>query len=343
MSAKSSKDGLVFEFSDWPPHALLADFDVDSARLKDRHKLWILDTILKTMLRKRVGFSAGVWVITLKGRASHTGSDGHNFDLSQRRIDSVRAFLLEKAGTHPLLFDRQVFGEMASLDPGEMESGMDRSVEVGVTLRRWDRRTILLVKKNNPRRPWRPKKCGEGEKQFKIQVLHGTEGDTVGLPMPMPIKPTPPFGKSARSPVTVRAGFKDLRLVIEVREVGGSDSAKYEFAGTARSLGASLGATPAVKLVDAKPHYFCAPVDLEASDFGGPAYLERTVTTGLTRFDFGPGGPWWSPRLGGFHIRGFDLGRPEPPTASVSVFELITEMKLIKVMGKALSGLGGKG
>ncbi len=91
-----SGDGIVVGGRVGPPlEGILADFSIDSATLKPKHKQW-LDLNVTWKIRRGGGNKAHAasWRIHLYGLASHSGSDSHNLALSKHRAESVRAYIL---------------------------------------------------------------------------------------------------------------------------------------------------------------------------------------------------------------------------------------------------------
>ncbi len=66
--------------------AVLMNFDIDKAELKQEHKNFLDRSVVPVLLHKR-------WRIWLQGQASNTGTQAHNLELSHRRAEMVAAHL----------------------------------------------------------------------------------------------------------------------------------------------------------------------------------------------------------------------------------------------------------
>lgn len=101
-------------------------FDLDSATIRPESKP-VLDEVLG-VLKGEPG-----WKVLIEGHTDSTGSDSHNLDLSQRRADSVRAYLV--AGGIEA-------GRLRALGLGESKPVADNATELG----RAQNRRVELVK-----------------------------------------------------------------------------------------------------------------------------------------------------------------------------------------------------
>lgn len=134
--------------------AALVNFDVDGDAVKVEHKVF-LDGQVVPILRQ------GDTICFLRGEASHTGTDAHNLELSQRRADNVRAFLASR-GVPPARVREQFVGEsLAGSFPGENADA--RAVSLLVA------RTAPLPPPPSPPAP----KPAPTTTQFKVRLLGG--------------------------------------------------------------------------------------------------------------------------------------------------------------------------
>lgn len=281
MFKKTSDHGLVLERGTRPPDALLADFDIDGATLKSDHTQWLDDKVVGPARAKRG--TPGGWEIDLIGRASQSGSDGHNLWLSDQRARAVQTYLLHNLFDVPVRFFVSQLGESSPFDPGEYEHEVDRSVEVRakfLPIKPPKRRRIepLIVKPHI----WKPRP-NRKVMDFRLQVLKakiviGTFDVNLG-------------------PLSFGQGEASVKLLIRIRELGSSDSALYEFSG--HGPGAILGAKISLKkglpvgvskwsatYEAGEVHPFATDVEMDAEDFGGSAMF-RFDLVGRTLI-FGP-------------------------------------------------------
>src|SRR5262249_4522063 len=102
MFTKTSPNGLVFAISSRPAGAILGDFDIDGSSLKPDHRSW-LDRHVINPANARRG-KPGLWLIDLIVRASQSGSDGHNRQLSLDRLRAVQSYLMSRMTGIPAQF-----------------------------------------------------------------------------------------------------------------------------------------------------------------------------------------------------------------------------------------------
>lgn len=111
---------------------LLADFDIDSDALKLEHRE-ALDN-----LKKLVGYSSEAnrklgRIILIEGRASKSGSNKHNLELSERRAEKVKEYLLSGSSTlseSDINLVRGVGEDQPLSNLGKFEDPSERSVLV---------------------------------------------------------------------------------------------------------------------------------------------------------------------------------------------------------------------
>ena len=213
---KTSENGLVFPKSDRPSRALLADFDIDGATLKKHHKQWLRDNVIDPAKAK--SSTPGGWRIDLVGRASKSGTDQYNFWLSDQRIRAVESFLALQSDGIPFHFVRMPQGESSPDATSEFEHQQDRSVDVVAT--------FLPVKPRKPAKPgrliprfdiWKPRP-NRKVMDFTLQVLKAKiEANGGGM---------------SYVAVSGCGGIASIRMCIQIRELGSSDQALYEFTGS---------------------------------------------------------------------------------------------------------------
>ena len=130
------------------------NFDVDGDVVKVEHQAFLAAQVVPIL---RQGDS----ICFLRGEASHTGSDAHNLDLSHRRAENVRAFLVAR-GVSPARIRAQFVGEtMAGSFPGENADA---------------RAVSLLVARTAPLPPPNPQPLPKPlatTTQFKVRLLGG--------------------------------------------------------------------------------------------------------------------------------------------------------------------------
>jgi hypothetical protein len=135
--AKPTGPGKIRDNLSKPPSqrfsvtGLLFNFDIDSDVVKNEHLAWLERNVVPLLGIKDALFS-------LKGSASRSGKNDHNMDLSQRRVNNVKKFLLSRGGRAEQLSAVFVGEEEAALagkkDGGEDEE--DRAVAVAVIVPR---------------------------------------------------------------------------------------------------------------------------------------------------------------------------------------------------------------
>ena len=285
---KTSEYGFVFPRSGRPPGALLADFDFDGAILKRDHKLWLDENIVEPANAKR--FTPGGWRIDLIGRASKVGSDAHDLWLSDQRMRAVQSYLGLKLAGVPFMFVPSALGESSPFDSSEFDHELDRSVEVRATFA-----PMKLPKRIKPHllipkiHIWKPRP-NRKVMDFKLQVLKAKI-----FVFTLDVK---------LGPARVGNGTAKVQILINIRELGSSDHALYEFtgAGPGTIIGAGISLKKAIPGLGAStwsatyekgdPHSFATDVEMDAQDFAGPAafrfdLLGRTLAFGPKRSFFG--------------------------------------------------------
>jgi hypothetical protein len=110
---------------------LLFNFDIDGDVVKDEHLAWLERNVVPLLGVKDAIFS-------LKGSASRSGNNAHNMELSGRRVNNVKRFLLSRGGRAEQLSTAFVGEEEAAL-AGKKDGGEDkedRAVAVAVVVPR---------------------------------------------------------------------------------------------------------------------------------------------------------------------------------------------------------------
>jgi hypothetical protein len=109
--------------------ALLFNFDIDDATLKRQHQQWLDENVVPLL-----GPDSR---IALNATASRSGSDQYNQQLSQRRLKTVKDYLLGK-GALPSQITESAKGEQPAKQAGQKDGTEDarfRAVEVAVEAR----------------------------------------------------------------------------------------------------------------------------------------------------------------------------------------------------------------
>jgi hypothetical protein len=109
--------------------ALLFNFDIDDASLKPQHQQWLDDNV--------VPFLGTATRIALAGTASRSGSDQYNQGLSERRVKTVKDYLLGKGAKPATIADSAAGEQPAALagDRNGSENPRFRAVEVSLEAR----------------------------------------------------------------------------------------------------------------------------------------------------------------------------------------------------------------
>lgn len=275
----TSTSGLVFEHSARPAWAHLANFPFDSTELRTEHRKWLDKRVIRPIQRTPVTFGKGLWKIELSGMASKVGDEAYNLDLSKRRAQAVKNYILERTAGAPLSFGGESLGESMPFDEGIADNDMDRAVEVFAELQktRIKKRRKVIMKWRDP-----PPRTDD----FTMTVHSGK----------VTIKMRPPRipGILARSPIvkailalSPRPLFIEIQLTLDVVKVGTTDKASYRYRG--EGIGTDYGreATDSV-IGKGSPHRFEAPsVFFDADDFAGEAELHKLEFFN-PKFRFGP-------------------------------------------------------
>lgn len=116
---------LVERLQNCPSAYLLYNFDIGSARLKPEHQAFLQDPVMRIL--RNTGNQ-----VRIIGRASHSGPERRNLDLSRQRADAVWQFLRQQ-GMQGQQLTVQFFGEQHTFSLNR-ESDEDRSVEVQLTV-----------------------------------------------------------------------------------------------------------------------------------------------------------------------------------------------------------------
>jgi len=121
---KTSPEGVVEVTEDGAVHrAKLYDFDVDGADLKTRHKEYLHARATRLLVADPTKFAR------ITGKASKTGNEDHNFDLSNHRAEQAMAFLANE-GIATDRLRRHGVGSSESLVAGE--DARSRAVDVEI-------------------------------------------------------------------------------------------------------------------------------------------------------------------------------------------------------------------
>ena len=175
-----TKEGqiLIFEETVDSSDFLLADFDIDDATLKLKHRAFLDDALAfmarKLSARKAVPNPATpAWKVSFDGFASHTGSREHNLALSAQRERAVQDFLSQ--GTQ--FKRRELFNEVA-FDPHF--HGFDETPVQGQDPKKAGedslRRSVRVVI-HPPDRPPRPRPIPVvGSTTFRVTLLRAVSG-----------------------------------------------------------------------------------------------------------------------------------------------------------------------
>ena len=280
---KTSKTGFVFPRSERPSGAFLADFDFDGAILKSDHRDWLRENVIDPAKAKHS--TSGHWQIDLIGRASKKGSDEHNLALSGQRVKAVEAYLGPALSGVPFNFVPHQLGESSPWNSGEFDHELDRSVEV----------IARFVPVKAPKRPkphilipkihiWKPSE-NRKVKNFRLQVLKAYVSVRT-----LDVK----FG-----PVGFGNGDASVKMLIEIREIGSSDKALYEYIGAGRGtiIGAGMSLEDLIPRLGlsgwtatyekGETHLFRTDVEMDADEFAKAAsfqfdLLGRTLKFGPT-------------------------------------------------------------
>lgn len=106
---------------------LLYNFDFDDASVKPEHQDWLKRIVVPQLLASPNSS------VSLKGMASRKGSDAYNSQLSQRRVDAVKAFLVQQgvlqASQVRATFIGEAGAELAGRADGT-DDEIDRAVSV---------------------------------------------------------------------------------------------------------------------------------------------------------------------------------------------------------------------
>lgn len=299
---KTSEDGFVFPRSIRPKGAILADFDIDGHSLKKLHRDWLEDNVVKPAHAK--SSIAGSWAIDLIGRASKTGSDEHNMWLSGKRVEEVIHYLGPRLSGAQFFFRPARLGESSPYNSSEFEHELDRSVEIRAeffaTMAPKRRKPHILIPKFEPWNPPPNKKVTD----FRLQVLAAYIFiRTLDVKLPLS---------------KVGQGHSEVKLLINIRELGSTDHALYDFLGTGtgmivgprisikgpwKSILPIGSSTFSSKYGKGREHPFATDVEMDADDFEGPAFFQFDLL-GRT-LGFGP-----KPRFFGSQgkIKGLSFG-----------------------------------
>jgi hypothetical protein len=209
----------------------LDNFETGSADLKLEHRNFLLDRVVRILRNGRSRAS-------IVGRASQSGTAVHNRDLSRRRADAVREFLVGEGVEAARLAVRFV-GERQPLSFSP-DSATDRSVEIHLTIE-LDPTFVIVLANGNIVRPtpvlvtgvtaaYGPLAAAAGrtlsvvtssDPYVRFQPLHPLNHGTADIVLPFTRASGEPFGPGSHH---AAFGIEGGGVLVDVREdqrVGG--------------------------------------------------------------------------------------------------------------------------
>ncbi len=121
LNAQSTDQGLVVPL----PEQVL--FDFNSAEVRDDAKA-TLDKVAQV-----IGFYSDA-LVEIQGHTDDRGTDEYNLDLSQRRADAVRDYLVAVRAINPDMLMARAFGKAQPVAPNDTEENRQRNRRVEVVI-----------------------------------------------------------------------------------------------------------------------------------------------------------------------------------------------------------------
>ena len=246
-----------------PVQAILYDFDIDGDRLKKAHRTWLEDNVVKPTLKDRHIDSK----ITLEGRASRSGPEGYNMELSRRRAMNALDYLESRLKTCSAKIYATWVGESLSLFDDNTELPIDRSVVVTVVP---DAPSPGPVRKPEPPpkdKPLLPPVPVPDKKTFRLRIL-GSQSKAFSIPVPGPAWLPQP-------------GVSENTVIFQICDVDQKKSGFYfvEFDGKTLGWGVSVKGASADMSFTGPTNEFQTPQDVSLKDFEGFAALDSYSLT----------------------------------------------------------------
>ena len=299
MGISNDSSGSVMVFCDNPIDVLLYDYDINKAELKHNHRIWLANNIIKSLESRttRSKYDSEFRVV-VEGRASRTGTEKYNCDLSEKRAIKVSEVLKSLVRERGICINVSVVavGESLSEYGDNTEFPIDRAVRIQFR----ERGAIQHRKIRVPE-----------YKVFRLRVLKGNS--------------------YSASPAKTAAGLKYETLVFQVWDVKESTVANYDYSHKGRTVSVGLGLPISPDSTSkGKWNEFRAPYAMTADSFSGPARLDgsagltfiQSLSTGR---DFHFGGlaenKWWQKPIYNFNIEDLDTGTSKEAAASIGLFD----------------------
>ena len=256
MVKETGKSGSYLEYSLEPRvNALLYDFDIEGARLKQLHHRYIENILAPLIIRKGMLIH---WKLKLVGHTSASGSQSYNKALSKRRAQAVADLIRMHTPMRTVRFEIDGAGEKYAK---EWEGFLDRSVHVS-----GGPAGGLEWEPDPPRESDKPLPPQVGEAQlFHLRFLKITK---VGMFF---------LGK--------------LKIVVEITDRFKQRPHRYLFEGDEVNAGIGLEIQAGVTHKPSDYHAFWTPPQqmkiLTTGDFGGDAKIKKGVFKPHDSFHFG--------------------------------------------------------
>ena len=301
MGLSSGGNGIVISLCNHPVEALLCDYDIDKADMKHAHTQWLTDNIIRPLLAKKSCDKLDAIRVIIEGRASRTGSEKYNQNLSQLRANNVYQYLDTRVRGCGINICTFATGESLSNYDDHTEFAIDRAVRIQINEPQQIQRTTL---------PPPPKFPLPAFKTFKLRVV---AGESVS------------YGKHG-------FGIKAEVLHIQIWDVVASTMASYTYTAKGRSVSLGISTPVGVELsFKGKWSEFKAPGNMAADSFSGPARLDGSIGLTIvkpllsTDKDFHFGGfadtKWWTAPSFNFSIKELDTGASAELSAGISLYE----------------------
>ena len=123
--AKTTKGMIVSARLGPPFEAVLADFEIESSKVREQHDWWITNRLTPHIQRRD---QATRWKIYLTGMTSQSGTDKYNMGLSKKRALAVETRIRDALPGAHLSFETRWVGE--SRASPAWEGAIDRAVHV---------------------------------------------------------------------------------------------------------------------------------------------------------------------------------------------------------------------